>query len=82
MFQVGNLNKRREGGIMNYVDGKLKIVGGSYRDWGDDGNFTYNLKDVEEFDFETMTWSLTDEELIETVGLNDRGIEIPVSMLP
>ena len=68
---------------MKYVDGKLKILGGSYRDWEDDGNFTYyDLKDVEEFDFETMTWSLTDEELIDTTTYYDRGIEIPVSMLP
>ena len=69
MFQVGNLNRRRGGGIMKYIDGKLKIVGG------------YD-KDVEEFDFETMTWSLTGEELIETVGIYDRAVEIPVSMIP
>ena len=76
MFQVGNLNRRRVGGIMKYIDGKLKIVGGY-----DDGDFV-NLKDVEEFDFETMTWSLTGEELIETVGIYDRAVEIPVSMIP
>ena len=77
MFQVGNLNKGRFESVMNYVDGKLKIMGGK-----DENTLGTYIIDVEEFDFETMTWSLTGEELIDTTLNYDRGIAIPVSMLP
>ena len=85
LSQVGNLIKKRQGSMMNYIDGKLKIVGGTYYDdWTGDKVY---LKDIEEFDLETKTWSLTDEELIDTMDTGSdnykgRGIEIPVSMLP
>ena len=70
----------RGGAIMGYIDGKLKIMGGRYYDdWT--GDMVY-LKDIEEFSFETMTWSLTGEELLETADYSDRGVAIPISMVP
>ena len=75
--ELGPLNTGREDAVMAFIGGHLKIMGGHYRDdWT--GDHVY-LTSVEKFNFESLSWEMTEENLFETT-VGDSLALVPRSM--
>ena len=77
MGELGPLNTGRKDAVMAFIGGDLKIMGGSYRDdWT--GDYVY-LTSVETFNFESLSWEMTEENLFRSTT-GDRVALVPSSM--
>ena len=77
--ELGPLKTGRSDAVMAFLGGDLKIMGGNYRDdWTDD--YIY-LTSVEKFNFATLSWEMTEENLFGTT-VGDRLALVPRSLFP
>ena len=77
--ELGPLNTGRKDAVMAFIGGDLKIMGGNFRDdWT--GDYVY-LTSVEKFNFETLSWEMTEKNLFRTDS-GQRLALVPRSLFP
>ena len=75
--ELGPLNTGRKGAVMAFIGGHLKIMGGGYYDdWS--GEHVY-LTSVETFNFDSLSWEMTEENLFRTTSGDSLAL-VPRSM--